>query len=224
MSLFRKWLESLSRTASPPSTIRFQCGQETDFEMPLSEALDIGEDPPGGTTCTAIFSDARTSKFTIQRNWNAGSNQKEGVQVERIVTAVVKATSEQTGLVLTQVLPMIQGLSTSYQEVLEEHKTMRTDMMAAHKLAADRSLESVIVTAQEKAAQAQKETINRALDIGERVATGLIESVAKKAVLQRMLMKLSKNTVEAIQKDVGENDFAELAGVLLGPAGGGPIQ
>lgn len=116
---------------------------------------------------------------------------------------------------------MIQGLSTSYQEVLEEHKTMRTDMMAAHKLAADRSLESVIVTAQEKAAQAQKETINRALDIGERVATGLIDAVTKRSQAKRILLKLSKPTVEAIQKDIGDQEFAELATLLFEQAEGG---
>lgn len=78
MSLFRKWLESLSRTASPPSTIRFQCGQETDFEMPLSEALDIGEDPPGGTTCTAIFFGRTNVEIYHSKKLERGQQSKRG--------------------------------------------------------------------------------------------------------------------------------------------------
>lgn len=204
MSRYHTWLESLRKAQPPPTVVRFQHADSSDYELPLDAAL-ADDEPPGGMRCSALVG-ARESVFTIPR----AVEPKDDAGGVKMVTAVAKAVAEATGIGMTQIVPLMADVRESLRGFIDENDKLRHQLNDAYKLAADRSLESVLVTAQEKASQARAESWDKLIALGHRVVDGVMDEHSRTKMVKQSLVRLTPETLEALKRDIGNENFAAL--------------
>lgn len=205
MSRYHTWLESLRKAQPSPVAVRYQHADGSDYELPLEAAL-ADDEPPGGMRCSALVG-ARESVFTVPRVTEPKEDAGGGV---KMVTAVAKAVAEATGIGMTQIVPIMSDLRDNVRSYIDENDKLRQQLNDAYKLASDRSLESVLVTAQERATQARAESWDKLIGLGNRVVDGVMAEHSRTQVMKQSLSRLRPETLGALKRDIGDENFAAL--------------
>ncbi|MCK6586926.1 MAG: hypothetical protein L6Q76_05005 [Polyangiaceae bacterium] len=128
----------------------------------------------------------------------------------KMVTAVAKAVAEATGIGMTQIVPIMSDLRDNVRSYIDENDKLRQQLNDAYKLASDRSLESVLVTAQERATQARAESWDKLIGLGNRVVDGVMTEHSRTQVMKQSLSRLRPETLGALKRDIGDENFAAL--------------
>lgn len=209
MSHYFAWIEWLKKLSTPPTAIRFQSPDGSDYELPTEIAA--GQDEPGpGTRCSTVGGD-RESFFTMPRV----STPKDDLTAGRALPALVKAIAENTGMALVQVVPVMADFRETLKSFSVENAELRAQLNEAYRVAAERGLESVLATAKEKEIAMRGQTWDKLIAIGGRVADGLLIEHSRALMLRRVMLRLKPSTVEQIHQDLGEENFADIAELLF---------
>jgi hypothetical protein len=219
MSPFYAWIESLRKLSSPPAKVRFQHADGSDYELPLETALALEEPPPPGMRCSAVVGE-RETVHVIPRP----TTPKEDLSGARAYPALVKAVAESVGMALVQVVPVFSDLRETLRSLSAENAELRTQLNEANRLVVERGLESVLATSKEKELEMRAQHWDKVIAIGGRVADGLMVEHSRSLLLRRALLGLKPSTVQQIQTEIGEANFAEIAELLFAEARamGGP--